>query len=393
MELKGIDVSAFQGFVDWPRVAEEGIKFAMIRSSYGKSGVDSRFRENIINIQNTKIPAGAYHYCYAMNENEAVAEAKHFIDTVSGFELKYPLALDIEERSIANLGKDKITDIIVAFTNELKKSNYFPMVYLNSNWVENYVNISRIPDLDIWLAHWAQTPSYTKNVGIWQYSNSGDVNGIGNNIDLDISYKDYESEIKNLGMNKPIESQPSEPSTPSVPSPPTSDGQESLENLGPVLYTVRVGDTLWNLSQRFTGDGQNYKEIMTVNELPDETIHTGQTLLIPQNRNTNWALYSVARGDTLWSLARKYLGSWSRYNEIINLNNLSNDSIYAGQILKIPKNNSNQNNIYTVKSGDTLSEISLKLLGNAERYHEIMDANGLTSTVIKPGQKLKIPTR
>ncbi|MDR1241049.1 MAG: LysM peptidoglycan-binding domain-containing protein [Oscillospiraceae bacterium] len=397
MEHRGIDVSAFQGFIDWPQVENSGLKFAMIRATYGISGIDARFRENMENISKTKIAAGAYHYCYAANTDEAVKEADHLVNTISSYKFHYPIAVDMEERSIANLGKQKITDIIVAFIDVLRKSNFYPMIYTTENWLRNFIDINRTLDVDIWLGQWSPAPNYTKNIGIWQHSNSGNVPGIGNNINLDISYKDYESLIESEGMNMPVGNlQPITTSMPPVgdlnlnPNPNNLPPiQDSVEN-EPVIYRVKPGDTLWSIAQRFLGSGHKCKDIQTFNNLSNETIHAGQTLMIPQNKSGNWTLYSVSRGDTLWNLARKFLGSWARYNEIINLNNLSNDVIYAGQILKIPSN-SNSNDFYTVKPGDTLTGIAQKILGNARRYSEIVKLNSLKTTLIHPGQKLRIP--
>ena len=137
--------------------------------------------------------------------------------------------------------------------------------------------------------------------------------------------------------------------------------------LNPVVYTVKPGDTLWSISQTYLGTGKKYCEIQSLNHLKDETIHPGQTILIPQNLMSGWLLYNVKSGDTLWNLSRSYLGSWTKYNIIMGINNLQNETIYPGQILKIPIKN--QNNIYTVQSGDNLWSIALKLLGDGNRFY------------------------
>ena len=101
--------------------------------------------------------------------------------------------------------------------------------------------------------------------------------------------------------------------------------------------------------------------------------------------------YKVKIGDTLWNIARTYLGSWTKYNMIMSLNNLQNETIYPGQILKIPLKN--QNNIYTVQPGDNLWNISLKLLGDGNRLYEIIKLNNLQSDQVTEGQTLKIPEK
>lgn len=162
-------------------------------------------------------------------------------------------------------------------------------------------------------------------------------------------------------------------------------------NLNSVVYNVKPGDTLWGISQTYLGTGKKYREIQNLNHLKDDNIHPGQTILIPQNLSSGWMLYNVESGDTLWNIARNYLGSWTKYNIIMSLNNLQNETIYPGQILKIPIKN--QNNIYTVQPGDNLWNISLKLLGDGNRFYEIIQLNNLQSDQVTEGQKLKIPEK
>lgn len=162
-------------------------------------------------------------------------------------------------------------------------------------------------------------------------------------------------------------------------------------NLNSVVYNVKPGDTLWGISQTYLGTGKKYREIQNLNHLKDDNIHPGQTILIPQNLSSGWMLYNVESGDTLWNIARTYLGSWTKYNIIMSLNNLPNETIYPGQILKIPIKN--QNNIYTVQPGDNLWNISLKLLGDGNRFYEIIKLNNLQSDQVTEGQKLKIPEK
>jgi nucleoid-associated protein YgaU len=434
MEYKGIDVSSFQGFINWPQAADAGVDFAMTRATYGTSGIDARFRENMENIKKTNISSGAYHYCYATNTDEAVREANHFVHAIESYEIKYPAALNIEERSISKLGKQKITDIIIHFVDILKNNNLYPIIHTTEDWLENFIDINRISDIDIWLSRWTPRPGYGKNIGIWQYSNSGNVAGVGNNINMDISYRDYKNLIENKSIsaalieNKSIsaaklnsnnitlpetkENNSTSDTSPSALPNALTDTKDKPEQIPPpaflvqhknppvqkrnlVLYTVKPGDTLWAIAQKLLGDGRKLKKIQGLNNLPDETIHAGQTLMIPENTESGWTLHSVQRGDTLWNLSEKYLGSWARYNEIININNLYHDIIYPGQILKIPVNNDTQNHnntSYTVKPGDTLTEIARKLLGDARKYSEIMKFNSLKTAFIKIGQKLKIPS-
>ncbi|MBO6126576.1 MAG: LysM peptidoglycan-binding domain-containing protein [Clostridia bacterium] len=163
------------------------------------------------------------------------------------------------------------------------------------------------------------------------------------------------------------------------------------QNISSVVYNVKPGDTLWGIAQTYLGTGKKYYDIQNLNHLKDDNIHPGQTILIPQNLSSGWLLYNVESGDTLWNIARTYLGSWTKYNMIMSLNNLQNETIYPGQILKIPLKN--QNNIYTVQPGDNLWNISLKLLGDGNRFYEIINLNNLQSDQVTEGQTLKIPEK
>ncbi len=270
MESKGIDVSYYQGDINWNRVSENSIDFAMLRASYGSNGTDEMFVKNITGIENTNIHPGAYHYCYAMNTKEAVDEALHFIDTIKPFELHYPAALDMEERSIAQLGRKTVTDIIIAFIQTLKDHRYYPILYVSINWIRNYIDMDRISDLDIWLSDPGPKMRYTKNVTIWQYLLKGIVPGISGNVNLNMSFKDYPGIIKSEGLNGTENSNGQDEQLP------PSEGEI------PVVYRVRKNNTLWGIAKHFLGDGNRYKEIMQLNSLSTDTIYPGQLLMIPE---------------------------------------------------------------------------------------------------------------
>lgn len=388
MEIKGIDVSYFQGNINWRQVQNNQIEFAMIRATYGTTGTDKKFIDNINEIQKTNIYPGSYHYCYALNTNEAIEEAKHFINTIKPYKLYYPAALDMEERSIAELGKESVTDIIIAFIDTLRSEKYYPILYTDLNWIQNYINTNRINDLDIWIADWSPELAYKKNVTMWQYSRNGSIPGINGNVDMNISYKDYPSIIKEHGLNGTDGDDNS--SDPPIPDPnPDPDPNPII----PLFYRVKAGDSLWNIAQRFLGNGDKFREIMAVNNLTSEVIKPGQLLRIPQNDQNNIVLYRVRRGNTLWNISQRFLGNGERYKEIMEINGLTTDTIYPGQILRVPVEPQNVTITYTVKNGDTLWNIAQRFLGNGERYRDIISLNDLSSEIIYPGQKLKIPSR
>ena len=189
--IKGIDVSEWQGDINWQKVKNAGIKFAMVRTSYGQRSLDKTYIANIEGAQAAGIDVGAYHYCYAKNIEDAKAEARHFINTIKPYTLSYPAVLDLEDPSQANLSKQLLTDMAIAFMEVVKDAGYFPMLYANKYWLESKLDFSRLKEYDIWLAQWATKPTWTGDFGIWQYTDKGKIDGINGYVDLNVAYKDY----------------------------------------------------------------------------------------------------------------------------------------------------------------------------------------------------------
>lgn len=202
---KGIDVSKWQGNINWSKVSNAGVDFAMIRSSFGSENVDGQFEANVRGCEKYNIPYGFYHYTYASSVNEAVAEAHFFLDTIRPYSPKYPIVLDIENELYNKMSRKKVTDIIDAFMTELENAGYYAMVYSYANFFNDHVDMDRMDPYDIWIASWGDADRlssvYTYHYGMWQYSAKGSVAGITGEVDLDYSFKDYEKRIKQAGLN------------------------------------------------------------------------------------------------------------------------------------------------------------------------------------------------
>lgn len=386
MEYNGIDVSELQRKINWQSVGVRDIKFAMIRASYGTSGVDAEFVDNINNISQTNILPGAYHESSANSVSEAKQEALHFLSVIAPYKFYYPLALKIENELAMRSGKQIVTNIITEFTNTIRNAGYYPMLYAEINWLKENVILERINQLDIWLADLTSEPkampSYEKNVTIWQHSNRGSVPGINSKVNLDISFVDYPELIRRKAMNRLNQ-------TENV----IENNDISLENeeIEPTFYTVQPKDTLRTIAKKFLDDPERYPEIMELNGLSGTTIMPNQVLRIP-NTKGNFTLYRVKPGDTLWHLAQRFLGYGPQYNEIMRLNRLTSDMIYPGQILKIPTMpQNNMPHTYIVKQGDTLWSIAKTFLGNGNKYTQIMLLNNLKNGNLRPGQVLYLP--
>ena len=265
MEFKGIDVSKWNGNIDWQKVKSEDISFAMIREGYGKKSpaqIDKKFRENINGAKSVGINTGVYHYSYADSTNDAVNEAQFCLENIEGYTLEYLVVFDIEDKEMLKLNNRQRTDICKAFCEEIEKNGYYAMIYANKNWLDNYLHADELlKRFDLWLAQWsADKTAYS--CGIWQYSSTGKIDGISGNVDLNISYKNYLEIMKNKGLNGFKFSQNTE--------------KNYFE------YTIQKGDTLWDLAQKYLGNGARYEEIKTLNNLSSDTIYAGQTLKIPK---------------------------------------------------------------------------------------------------------------
>jgi GH25 family lysozyme M1 (1,4-beta-N-acetylmuramidase) len=268
LAIKGIDVSVWQGDIDWNAVKADGIQFAMIRCGFGMKNptqIDDTYYKNMVTARNAGIDCGVYHYSYAVNANEAVNEAEFVLELVENYSLTYPIAFDIEEPSIQNAGKRALTDVCKAFCDRIERAGYYCAIYTNPNWLQNYLFANELLDkYDLWLAQWGvNNPSYS--CGMWQYSDSGIVSGINGKVDMNYAYKDYPQVIKSAGLNGFAGNQNTAP-------------KEENKN---ITYTVQTGDTLWGIAEKLLGNGTRYSEIKSLNNLTSDTIYTGQVFKIP----------------------------------------------------------------------------------------------------------------
>lgn len=200
---KGIDVSKWQGRIDWSLVKNDGIQFAMIRSTFGwgKGSEDFLFDINYENAKKVDMPVGVYHYSYARTPEEAVKEAEYCYSVIKGKTFEYPVAYDMEEAGVASLGKERISAIAKAFCEKMESYGYYVCIYANKHWLDNYFDDEIFEKYDIWLAQWTTKPTFEKVYGIWQKSSKGRVAGINGYVDLNEAYKHYPSIMKYNGLN------------------------------------------------------------------------------------------------------------------------------------------------------------------------------------------------
>jgi len=201
MNLNGIDVSTYQGTIDWSKVGKTDIHFVMARASYGQAGKDNTFAANVAGAEKYGLNVGAYHFCYAETVAQAQAEAKHFLDAVKGVKLTYPLVLDLEYNTDTAKAIGLWSDMAVAFLRTLENAGYFAMLTSDKYSLESRFDAAKIAPFAIWVAQWASKCTYKGSYGIWQHSDTGSVPGISGAVDLDISYVDYAGIIQRAGLN------------------------------------------------------------------------------------------------------------------------------------------------------------------------------------------------
>ncbi len=198
-EQRGIDVSKWNGNIDWNAVANAGIDFAIIRAgnrgtSTGALIEDSYFKKNIEGATKAGIKVGVYIYSQAITEAEAVEEASMAISLVAGYKLHLPIYFDTEEYKDGRANKLSVvqrTAIAKAFCETVRNAGYMPGIYSNYYWLRDNLNMSQLEMYSVWVAHYATSCGYPGRYDMWQYTSSGSVPGIKGKVDLNISYVAY----------------------------------------------------------------------------------------------------------------------------------------------------------------------------------------------------------
>lgn len=195
---RGIDVSEHQGQIDWAMVKEAGVQFAFIRCGYrtldlGNLREDARFHENIQGAIDNGIDVGVYFFSQAISVDEAMDEAVYAVELVKGYDLSLPIVYDMEETldsssRIEELTLTQRTEFADAFCTVVENYGYDSMVYGNPTWLLTKINLLQLKDRKIWLANYADSTAYPFRYEIWQYSDSGWVDGVDTPVDLNIMF-------------------------------------------------------------------------------------------------------------------------------------------------------------------------------------------------------------
>lgn len=304
----GIDVSEHNGTINWDSVKSQ-INFAILRLGWignkNNHTLDKQFERNYNECKRLGIPVGVYVYCYCNSEETAKSGANWAVEKLKGKNLELPVYIDMEDSSIAGCGKEKLTNICIAFNSIIEQNKLWAGVYANENWFNNYLNKEEIKRrYTTWIASYKSgTDCYKGQYDIWQNSSKGKINGIGttiynSNVDTNYMYRDLVAEIGNKTVTQPT------------------------KLVNEIVAEVLAGK--WGNGEerknRLKQAGYNYE---TIQNAVNNVIKPKQTVIT----------YTVKKGDTLSNIAKIYN---TTYQAIASKNGIKDpNKIYAGQVLKI----------------------------------------------------------
>ena len=355
LEYQGIDVSNWQGYIDYRSVRESGIEVVYIKASQGTNIKDAYFEINYENAKTNGLKVGFYHFLTATNTEEAEQEARFFASVISGKTPDCKLVMDYE--TFGGVGVEESNEIAQVFLETTRRlTNKDIIIYSDLSNSQSRFSSELAENYELWLAYYGDTANleniqtrWSNYVGL-QYSDRGRINGISGAVDLDrFSEEIFLDEISEV---------------------PVTENPTGTINTETITYTVQRGDTLWAIARRY---GTTSEEIAEINNISNPNlIYPGQQLKIPTNsttegeetRGTGDIIYTVQRGDTLSRIAREYNVTVAH---IVELNDISNPNlIYPGEKLRITESDvtnlnpipKNTYSTYTVRRGDTLSRIA-----------------------------------
>lgn len=239
MAFKVIDVSRYQGEIDWQKVKADGVKGAMLKTvstnkNFGGIYIDPYFEKNYAECKKYGIPCGVYYYTYAQDKVTADAELAKFKEAITGKVFEYPAVVDVEDNLLKPLSADALTDLVEYALKTIEGWGMYAMVYTYLNYSNTELNMPRLSKYDMWLAAYRENRPTAWPHGMWQYSSTGSVSGINGDCDMNWAYKDYPAIIKNAGLNgykKPAAAAP-EQDTP-APAPDVEQVQPEPEQQQP----------------------------------------------------------------------------------------------------------------------------------------------------------------
>ena len=253
MTRKAIDVSVWQGKINWSKVKKDGVSAAIIRFADGNYH-DGRFAENMKNAKAVGIHIGSYIFSRAKNSAQAEEEAQRLFNACKKYDPDMPLYIDMEWDG----QKGNASIIAKAFLNEMKSLGGKGGIYANLNWFNNYITTEKFVEYPLWIAQYNKklTAKHPQWFGMWQYSSNGKVDGINGNVDVNHLYIDYWNQKKTTIKKK------------------ITDAKKTTA----VYYTVKKGDTLSEIAQKYN---TTWKKLAELNHIKNANmINIGQKIKI-----------------------------------------------------------------------------------------------------------------
>ena len=205
----GVDISAWQGSaVNFEKIAADGYSFVILRAGYAENE-DTTFEDNYKRAKSAGLDVGAYLYSYADTTEEALREATAMKQWLKGKQLEYPVYYDLEDpETHGGLSKEALTNIALAFLDEMAKDGWLVGLYSCKSWLENKMDTAKIcKTYECWMAHFVSDGTYNiydrydEVYGMWQYSPSGSVDGVEGGVDMNVAFKDYPAICRQFGFN------------------------------------------------------------------------------------------------------------------------------------------------------------------------------------------------
>lgn len=344
MAIKGIDVSEFQGQIDWAKAKADGVEFAILRVGFGsdsKSQDDKYIERNISECERLNIPIGVYLFSYANTVAKASSEAEHTLRLVAGHKLPLGVWYDIEDsKTSGSVEKSYLTQIIEKYCSIIKEAGYKVGIYANLNWLENKIEKSVQEKYPIWVAQYYKECQYEGEYVIWQYASDGKVDGISGNCDMNYYYGDLEED--------------------------TSTDTKSIDQLAQEVINGKWGNGDAR-KESLEKAGYDYDKVQDrVNEILSKDNKKSITEIAKDVINGKYG-NGDDRKKKLEAEGYNYNEVQSKVNELLGANNTTT---------------------YTVKSGDTLSEIASKYKTTVDKL--VKDNNIANANIIYVGQKIVI---
>ena len=378
---QGIDVSGYQGNINFREVKEAGIDIVYIKSSEGSNYIDSHFERNYEQARANGLKIGFYHYVTARTEEQARRQAQFFVSVISGKVADCKLAMDFE--SFGSLSREEINRIGLVFLQTVEQLSGKEVILYSNAYTANNIWRGELTNYPLWVAQYGvnepQNNGTWDSWAGWQYTDMGEVNGISTYVDRNRFTE--EVLLDDTAIVPPVEQ-------PEDPDQGEGEGGNEQPTTNTMEITIQWGDTLSELAIQYH---TTVAELVRLNDIQNPNlIYAGETLIVPSaNEQTGQSqVYTVKRGDTLSEIAMKY---GTTVQAIAQDNNISNvNLIYPGQRLVIRDTCRYDcgHRIYTVKPGDSLWTIARRYnttIANIVRLNRIQNPR-----LIYPGQIFRI---